>query len=47
MSAHAEPFLLPARPLGSLDDWRLLGGGEALSSARDLGPSRTLEEITA
>ncbi len=42
-----ERFLLPDRPLASLHDWRMLGGGEALSLARDLGPSRTIAEITA
>ncbi|HEV3400544.1 MAG TPA: hypothetical protein VG078_01885, partial [Acidimicrobiales bacterium] len=43
----SEGFLLPERPLASLDDWRMLGGGEALSLALDLGPSRTIGEITA
>jgi NADH:ubiquinone oxidoreductase subunit F (NADH-binding) len=43
----SEGFLLPDRPLASLDDWRMLGGGEALSLARDLGSSRTIGEITA
>ncbi|HEX2042188.1 MAG TPA: NADH-ubiquinone oxidoreductase-F iron-sulfur binding region domain-containing protein [Acidimicrobiales bacterium] len=43
----SERFLLPDQPLATLDDWRLLGGGEALSLAQDLGPSRTIEEITA
>ena len=42
-----ERFLLPEKPITSLDQWLALGGGEGLALARDLGPSRTIDELTA
>ena len=42
-----DRFLLTGPPVTSLDQWLALGGGEALALARDLGPSRTIDEVTA
>jgi len=39
------PFLLPAEPLTSLDEYRRAGGGEALERARGLGPGAVIGEI--
>ncbi|HWC11926.1 MAG TPA: hypothetical protein VG455_11955, partial [Acidimicrobiales bacterium] len=41
----AERFLLPDRPLRSVDDWLALGGGEGLALARELGPEWAIQEI--
>jgi len=41
-----ERFLLPDEPATSVDAWRMSGGGEALALAAELGPARTIEEIT-
>jgi NADH:ubiquinone oxidoreductase subunit F (NADH-binding) len=40
-----ERYLLPDAPVGSLEEWRDLGGGQALAIARRLGPDATIEEI--
>jgi len=40
-----ERYLLPARPVASLDQWRSMGGGRALDIARRLGPEATIEEL--
>ena len=42
----AEPFLLPDRPVASLDEYRAAGGGQALARAHQLGPGPTIKEIT-
>ncbi|MGI9023085.1 MAG: NADH-ubiquinone oxidoreductase-F iron-sulfur binding region domain-containing protein, partial [Acidimicrobiales bacterium] len=41
-----EQFLLPARPVTSVDEWRALGGGEGLARARRLGPAETIKEVS-
>jgi NADH:ubiquinone oxidoreductase subunit F (NADH-binding) len=43
----AEPFLLPAAPIETLDDYLAAGGGAGIEAARRLGPDGTLEEIVA
>jgi NADH:ubiquinone oxidoreductase subunit F (NADH-binding) len=40
-------FLLPAEPITSVDGWKALGGGEALGLAVELGPDRTIAELSA
>jgi NADH-quinone oxidoreductase subunit F len=40
-----EPYLLPPKPVATLDQWRDMGGGQALEIARRLGPDDTIEEI--
>ena len=40
-------FLLPDRPVDSLDAWRALGGGDGLEAARRLGPEGTIDELRA
>ncbi|HEX2048154.1 MAG TPA: NADH-ubiquinone oxidoreductase-F iron-sulfur binding region domain-containing protein [Acidimicrobiales bacterium] len=42
-----ERYLLPEQPVASLDEWRDLGGGQALDIARRLGPDHTIEELGA
>ena len=42
-----ERYLLPEQPLASLEEWRAVGGGQALDIARRLGPGATIEEIGA
>ncbi|MGH9149095.1 MAG: formate dehydrogenase, partial [Acidimicrobiales bacterium] len=41
------PFLLPDRPLTTLDAWRAAAGGAGLDVARKLGPEATIEEVQA
>ncbi|MDQ6613826.1 MAG: hypothetical protein M3083_03510 [Actinomycetota bacterium] len=41
-----EPFLLPAAPLSSVDDYRAFGGGKGLARAHELGPEQTIQEIS-
>jgi len=40
-----EPFLLPPKPLTSVDEYRTWGGGQGLPRAIDLGPEQTVQEI--
>lgn len=40
-------FLLPEEPVTSVDGWKALGGGEALALAIELGPDRTIAELSA
>ncbi len=40
-------YLLPERPVESLDDFLAAGGGEGLAAARQLGPEAVIEEIVA
>src|SRR5918998_1804378 len=40
-----ERYLLPEQPVTSLDEWRELGGGQALDIARRLGADDTIEEL--
>jgi NADH-quinone oxidoreductase subunit F len=40
-------FLVPERPLATLDDWRAIGGGDGLAAARRLGRDGTIDEIRA
>src|SRR5205807_344568 len=40
-------FLLPERPVDSLDDWLALGGGDGLRAARRLGTEGTIDELRA
>jgi len=40
-----DRYLLPAKPVTSLVQWRDMGGGQALEIARRLGPDDTIEEI--
>ena len=42
-----ERYLLPDEPVGSVDEWRDLGGGRALEIARRLGVQGTIDELTA
>ena len=42
-----ERYLLPERPVASLDDWLALGGGRALAVAGRLGADATVEELSA
>ncbi|MFN2607911.1 MAG: NADH-ubiquinone oxidoreductase-F iron-sulfur binding region domain-containing protein [Acidimicrobiales bacterium] len=46
MTEPGESFLLPARPVGSVDEWRALGGGEGLARARRQGASQTIQELS-
>ncbi|HEY2430013.1 MAG TPA: NADH-ubiquinone oxidoreductase-F iron-sulfur binding region domain-containing protein [Acidimicrobiales bacterium] len=41
----AEGFLLPPRPVTSLEEYRSRGGGEGLDRARRLGPDQTIQEV--
>jgi NADH-quinone oxidoreductase subunit F len=43
----AQPFLLPGRPVSSLDDYVARGGGQGLDVAHKFGPEATTEEVTA
>ena len=40
-----ERYLLPEEPVTSLDQWKAMGGGQALDIARRLGPDDTIEEL--
>jgi NADH:ubiquinone oxidoreductase subunit F (NADH-binding) len=40
------PFLLPAEPIRSVDDYVGFGGGQGLARARELGPEQTIQEIS-
>ena len=40
-----DRYLLPAKPVTSLAQWRDMGGGRALEIARRLGPDDTIEEL--
>jgi NADH-quinone oxidoreductase subunit F len=40
-----EPFLLPPRPLTSVDEYRAFGGGQGLARAKELGPELTVKEV--
>jgi len=40
-------FLLPDRPVGSLDDWLARGGGDGLKAAGRLGQEGTVDELRA
>jgi NADH:ubiquinone oxidoreductase subunit F (NADH-binding) len=42
----SERFLLPEEPVASVDAWLAVGGGEGLALARELGPERTIEELS-
>jgi NADH-quinone oxidoreductase subunit F len=45
MSEEPPGFLLPKAPLGSLNDYLALGGGEGLRRAREMGPQSVAEEV--
>jgi NADH:ubiquinone oxidoreductase subunit F (NADH-binding) len=47
MTGGAAGFLLPDRPLDSLDDWLALGGGDGLKAAQRLGQEGTIDELRA
>ncbi len=40
-------FLLPDRPVGSIDEYRSAGGGRALESAFRMGPDKVIAELRA
>jgi NADH:ubiquinone oxidoreductase subunit F (NADH-binding) len=42
----SEPYLLPAAPIETLDDYLAAGGGEGLERARQLGPAQTVKELS-
>ena len=46
MAVPPLPFLLPEKPVTTLDEYLDQGGGEGLARARGMGPEAVIEEIT-
>ena len=47
MVAKVTGFLLPEKPLTSIEEYRDMGGGMGLAAAQRLGPSDTIDEVRA
>jgi NADH:ubiquinone oxidoreductase subunit F (NADH-binding) len=43
----SEPYLLPAAPVTTIDEYRALGGGRGIERADAIGPTATIDEVTA